>query len=227
MFGLLDTRFGARASRFQPDAGAPWSGRGLEEDRLTGFAVGTRLATMNGWRAVETIAVGDTVLTFDHGPQIVRAVTHGSSHEGQTVRPELRQPVMVPAGALGNAAPMLLLPEQSVMIESDVAEEMTGDPFVLLAAKSLIGLRGITRLDQAPELETVTLHFKADELIYADGGALVLAPAAVAGTATVDFMAEDWLPAPYTVVSGHDARVLVELLADEDARIAGEQVAFA
>ena len=38
----------------------------------------------------------------------------------------------VPAGALGNREDMTILPHQPVLIESDTAEEMTGDPLALI-----------------------------------------------------------------------------------------------
>lgn len=131
--------------------------------------------------------------------------------------PERTHPVAVPAGALGNHGPMLLLPEQNVMTESDAAEALTGDPFALLPAHELAGLRGIHRLDTPPAIEIVTLHFAADEIIYADGGALVLAAAAVPGSATVDFMSGA-MALPYTVLGGGAARRLVAALAEEDAQ---------
>jgi len=220
MFGLFNTNPDAHATRYLAEPGGAWTGtRDCGDDRLSGFIAGTRVATMTGWRPVETIAVGELVMTFDNGPQRVKAVTRGQVQLPEGMCPELAYPYLVPAGALGNSAPVLLLPEQDVMIESDAAEAMTGDPFAFVPAKALVGLRGIEQIDDLPPFEIITLHFASDEIVYAEGGALVLALAALPGEASTAFLEDGGLPAPYTTFTGVRARTLVAALAEQDARM--------
>ena len=188
----------------------------------TGFSAGTKLATNMGWRVVEAITVGDYVMTFDNDMQPVTAVTRGVffvANDGDPLHAGL---VHIPAGVLGNANAMELLPEQSVMIESDAAEELFGDPFTLLPAHALIGYRGITRAGSARPIEVITLHFDADQIVYSDGGGLVLCPAAVPGVVSVDFMSDNWAETPYPVLDKVRAEVLVEMLCCEDQKAMGQ-----
>lgn len=144
----------------------------------TGLVAGTRFATPNGWRAVEAIAAGDQVLTFDGGFQTVVAVNHGAVWSSISECPAEAQPMNLPAGALGNREAMQLLPEQTIMLESDVAEEAFGDPFVLVPARALEGFRGIERAYQRGEGHLVSLQFAEDQIVFANIGALFFCPGA-------------------------------------------------
>lgn len=206
------------ATRRQPDSGAAYvDAAGLCADvEMSGFTSGMRLATNLGWRPVEAITVGDHVLTFDHGMQPVVAVTRGVFFAAGDVCPDHARPIEVPAGALGNETAMLLLPEASVMIESDVAEELFGDPFTLVPARALVGWRGIARRAMPRPVEIITLHCAADQVVYADGGALVLCPTAVPGVATLDALDESWAPVIYPVLDRIRAEALIDFLAEAD-----------
>lgn len=167
-----------------------------------GIACGTRIATAIGWRPVEAIAAGDEVLTFDHGMQPVVRVERRVLWAGM-VTPRADWPLLVPAGVLGNRQDMVLLPGQSVLIESDLAEESFGDPFVLVPATALDGHRDITRMRPPVRVEVVTLHFARDEVVYANAGAMFLcgaqadllsAPEAAGGyTVLPDWLARDFI----------------------------------
>lgn len=137
-----------------------------------GIMAGTRIASAIGWRPVEALAEGDMVLTFDHGMQAVRAVRRRVVWAADST-PDL-WPLDVPPGALGNRNPMVLMPGQSVVIESDLAEDSFGDPFVLIPAEVLEGYRGIARLRPADRIEVVTLTFDRDEVVFANSGAMFL-----------------------------------------------------
>jgi hypothetical protein len=138
----------------------------------TGMIAGTKVATTNGWAGVETIREGQKVLTFDGGLQTVVAVTrHALIADNHTTD---SWPLYVPAGALGNREDMTILPHQPVMIESDLAEQMTGDPFAVIPSLALVGFRGITQLRPAEWVEVIQLHFAQDEIVFANIGALFL-----------------------------------------------------
>jgi len=175
--------------------------------RTSGLIAGTKVATNNGWAPIETIREGQQVLTFDGGLQTVIGVTrHTLMADNNTLE---SWPMFVPAGALGNREDMTILPHQSVMIESDTAEEMTGDPFALIPAAALEGLRGITQARPSEWVEVIQLHFAQDEIVFANIGALFLCRAQTN-------LLSDAGASGYDVLDLDSAEDLVECLMIED-----------
>jgi hypothetical protein len=143
--------------------------------RDIGLLAGALVANQSGWAAVETIRPGDLVLTFDHGMQPVL----------ETRNIQLRRPAMpggtsftmfFPKGAIGNRADVQVMPMQEVIFESDKAESLYGDPFVLMPALMLEGYNGICRQEIADEICVTVLVFAAEEIVHTNGGMLTLAP---------------------------------------------------
>ncbi|MEM6727145.1 MAG: Hint domain-containing protein, partial [Pseudomonadota bacterium] len=141
--------------------------------RRSGLLHATRVATEDGWRAVETLSVGDRVLTFDGGLQPIVAVSRVINWPDHATCPDHAAPLEVPAGVLGNRETISMLPNQLVLVESDYAEDLTGDPFVLLPVEALEGWRGIERVAPRAPHEVIVLHFAEDQVIFAGDGALV------------------------------------------------------
>lgn len=142
--------------------------------REDGLLPGTLVASANGWTAVEAVQPGDKVMTFDYGMQPVienRTLEIDLKHI-----PERKAFVMhIPRGALGNRVDMTLMPMQEVIIESDKAEQLYGDPFVLMPSLLLDGFEGISK---HPVSGTITLHmllFEGQQVVQTSGGALTLA----------------------------------------------------
>ncbi|MEM1101074.1 MAG: Hint domain-containing protein [Pseudomonadota bacterium] len=145
----------------------------LPINRRSGLLHSTRVATPGGWRVAESIALGDEVLTFDNGFQRVTGIERVLNWPDHASCPDHAAPFEVPAHALGNSERLLMLPNQLVLVESDLAEQMTGDPFALLTVEMLAGWKGISRVTpRAPHL-VIVLHFGQDEVIYAGDGALL------------------------------------------------------
>tara|TARA_B110000908_G_scaffold123492_1_gene144860 strand:+ start:19625 stop:19909 length:285 start_codon:yes stop_codon:yes gene_type:complete len=71
---------------------------------------------------------------------------------------------------------MTVLAGQGLMIESDAALDQHGDPYAVVPALSLVGVRGITRQAPRNQLKIVTLSFGVEQVIYAEGNVLVHAP---------------------------------------------------
>lgn len=174
--------------------------------RTSGMIAGTKVATGAGWAPVETIREGQQVLTFDGGLQTVVAVARHilMADQGRVAT----WPLSVPAGALGNRETMTILPHQSVLIESDTAEDLTGDPFALIPAAALDGFCGITRARPQDWVEVIQLHFAQDEIVFANVGALFLC------RAKADLMS-DAAPLSYDVLPMEQAEDLVDCLAVE------------
>ncbi len=220
MFGFKNRHLSVRIARGVAEPGFAGTGEettSIASYRTKGFVNGSRVATQLGWRPVEAVTVGDRVMTFDNGMQKVVAVTRNVHFASDDTMPEFASPIRVPVGAIGNDHPMTLLPCQCVMIESDAAEELTGDPFALVQARALVGFRGIERMTGQRPIEVVTLHFAADEVVFTDSGALVHAPADIPGTVNVDFIDHE-AETPYVAYTADEARKLIAAMAKEDAR---------
>ncbi|MFX0547044.1 Hint domain-containing protein [Roseovarius sp. S1116L3] len=143
-----------------------------------GLSASVCVAGTGGWLALGAVAPGDLVLTFDAGLQPVAEILREPAWAGRgPLLPSLWL-VEVPSRALGNREVMHLAADQLVLIESDVAEAVTGDPFALVTARSLDGVRGIHRVPPQPGDEIITLTFAAEQIVFAAGGAMLHCPAA-------------------------------------------------
>ncbi len=181
---------------------------------MTGMTKDTKVATNIGWRPVGSIAVGDQVLTFDGGLQVVKAVVRTPLWTGETALPPRFWPIEVPAGALGNSEIMHLLPRQGVIVESDAAEACFGDPFALIPAAALEGLRGIARAPLRDMGDVITLQFEEDAVVFAKSGALFFCNAA--GDFVVDLFDAPRSSA-YEMLNLAEAKVLTAMIAQEIA----------
>jgi hypothetical protein len=121
----------------------------------------TLIATPQGERAVETLAIGDVVLTHDGGEAPIRWI--GQSTISMTFADKLRaSPIRVTAGALGANVPvrdLLISPDHALLVEG-----------VLVQAGALVNGTTILRETNVPS-SFVYYHVElADHaLILADG----------------------------------------------------------
>lgn len=183
---------------------------------LSGILAGTRVASTRGWRAIEAISTNDRVLTFDAGLQPVTSVERVALWPGRGACPRALWPVEVPVGALGNRDLMYLAPDQSVLIESDTAEALLGDPFALIPARVLEGVRGMCRVPPPDGAEVVTLRFDAEQIVFANSGAMFHC---AAGGDLLGIAAKSGPSRPvYPVLPPDTAHALAEALIRSDAR---------
>jgi len=158
------------AARFAPPVAARKEPARLRED---GLLSGTQISTLEGWRGVETIAPGDVVVTFDHALQKVAQVHH-LTIDADRLPVEKRFLLEVPPGVLGNRSELSMLPAQEVLLETDLAEGLFGDPFTLVPMHMLEGMRGITRAPLAEPIALIMLTFAREQLVLAEGMTLAL-----------------------------------------------------
>jgi Hint domain len=127
------------------------------------FVRGTMILTDKGERAIETLAVGDIVMTVDHGPQPLRWIGKRKvAGWGNSV------PIRFQAGALGNVRDLIVSPQHRMLVSGWRAELMFGQPEVLVAAKHLVN--GDTIHEQPmPEVEYWHILLDRHELVMADG----------------------------------------------------------
>ncbi|MCB1388468.1 MAG: Hint domain-containing protein [Rhodobacteraceae bacterium] len=143
-----------------------------------GLIAGTLVATDLGWQPVEDLQAGDRIVTFDHGMRPLKAVRISTLHTAAGSAPSGVWPLSIPAGVLGNRTAMRVLPGQPLLIESDAAEVLYGDAFLMVPAGVLDGYKGIQRVAPEREVTVVTLEFEGDEVVYTNGTLLVQCAAA-------------------------------------------------
>lgn len=183
----------------------------------SGLVSGTRIATTMGWRAVEGLVEGDRVLTFDAGLQPILRVSRIRLWHGSDGCPSGLWPMRVPTGLLGNRTEMEVLPGQGVMVESDAAEELYGDPFALIPAQAIENKPGVERSQPREDLEVVVLQFDTEQVIFADTGALLFCPSTLDALLRADVATSNTPPA-YNLLSLKDARALIGIMGDDTER---------
>lgn len=127
------------------------------------FVAGTRIAVPGGTVRVEDLAVGDMVVTRDHGARPIRWI-------GKRTVPGVGSfaPIRLAPGALGEHDELLLSPQHRVLLEDWRAQFLFGEDEVLCPAHALVNDKTIRR---APCDEVTYVHFMCDEheIVYAEG----------------------------------------------------------
>lgn len=180
MIGSVNDHMRKRPAPTRPEAGSALPPSSFQ---MRGIPGGNTIATDKGWRPVDALAIGESVMTFDHGLQRLQAMTCVTDLVAHRYGSGRGQLINVPVGAIGNSEPLVLLPEQRISIDHH-AGAMEGaaqsdDPVELVPAKTLVGLHGIESFQALRPFDVFTLHFEVDELVYLEGGALTLAQAAL------------------------------------------------
>lgn len=153
------------------------------------FVAGTMIATLNGMRPVESLSVGDRVITRDHGAQPIRWA-------GQARRLGMGTdaPVEICAGAFGNHGRVLVSQQHRILIRSGMAQALFGDAEVLVKARDLVNGSSVRLLESETQVTYVHLLFDQHEILLAE-----------------DLPSESYLPGPETLAS-FDADTQGELL---------------
>ncbi|APX90639.1 hypothetical protein BV394_13690 [Brevirhabdus pacifica] len=136
----------------------------LAEVACVSFTRGTRITMRNGaQRPVEELAVGDEVLTRDHGPRPVRWIG------AQTVRAHSHfAPIVITKGALNNAEDLILSPDHRLFIYQRRDEIGLGQTEVLIKAKYLVNDETIYQREGG-FVDYFHLLFDEHEIIFAEG----------------------------------------------------------
>ncbi len=148
--------------------GATWDQRDIRA--ITCFTPGTGIATQSGLKAVETLEVGDRVLTRDCGFQPVRWV--GQRNVSCTKFPANPNslPVLIRADALGPGCPerdMIVSPRHRILTKDSKHLETTGETEALIEAGALVGQPGIMCV-VPHQLTYVHVLFDHHEVILSD-----------------------------------------------------------
>jgi len=127
------------------------------------FVAGTRIAVPGGTAAVETLGIGDLVVTRDHGPRPIR-------WSGQRTVPGVGAfaPIRIVAGALGDHGTLRVSPQHRILLDGWRAQVYLGEDEVLCPAHMLVDGDRICR---APCATVTYVHFMFDshEIVTAEG----------------------------------------------------------
>lgn len=151
-----------------------------------GLAADTPVDTPAGPRPASSLRAGDTVLTADAGPQVLR-------WSGRMVLPALGawRPVRLLAPYFGRRTDLIVLPHHRIALSGPQIEYMAGEEEVLVEARHLVNGPGAVWDDSAATRAWQGLLLDAHQLLLSDGcrveslfaGALARDPALVATTA--------------------------------------------
>ncbi len=142
------------------------------EDLFICFASGTRIVTPDGATRVEELQAGDIVRTVDDGPQPLRWIGHRQLDCSALSSAPNLIPIRIRAGALGPGIPshdLIVSPQHRVLVRSAIAHRMCGTSEVLLPAKKLLALPGVSRADELDEITYVHFLFDRHQLVISEG----------------------------------------------------------
>lgn len=128
------------------------------------FFAGTHLTLAGGRQApVETLKVGDMVLTRDHGPRPIRWI-------GQQTRRAAgaAAPIRITAGTLNTARDLLLSPHHRLFIWQRHDTLGAGRAEVLIRAELLVNGTTVLR-EEGGHLDCFQILFDSREIIFAEG----------------------------------------------------------
>lgn len=146
------------------------------------FAEGAPILTPDGYRPVESLEVGDRVITRDHGAQPIIWV---GAREVSGL--DKLAPIRFAPDAIGNTWAFRVSPNHRIMVKGAQAELFMGAPEVLVPAKHLVN---DTTIRPAP-CDAVTYHhflFEGHEIVDVAGA---LSESLHPGTEALDMMGEE------------------------------------
>ncbi len=141
------------------------------ENVIPCFTPGTMIATPRGEVPVESLRIGDKIITRDNGMQEIRWMGRRDlSWADLSAAPHLK-PILVRQGSLGNGLPerdMLVSPNHRLLVANDRTALYFDEHEVLVAAKHLAAGKGIHSVDVAG---TSYIHFMCDrhEVVLSNG----------------------------------------------------------
>jgi hypothetical protein len=144
----------------------------IDNARFVCFAAGTLIATPGGDRPVETLRPGDPVLTHDRGAQPLAWTGRRRLSPADLGANPALCPVRVAAGALGNGLPrrdLTVSPHHRMLVTGPAVQRLFSHPDILVPAKTLVGLPGITRLPPAGGADYVHILFDRHAIVLSEG----------------------------------------------------------
>ncbi|OUD08734.1 hypothetical protein BVC71_12460 [Marivivens niveibacter] len=137
-----------------------------EIENIICFTPGTRIVTPQGARPIETLKVGDLVVTRDHGLQPIRWIQQRTVPAVDRFAPIRIRPGVV----TGQERDLLVSPQHRMLFQGYRSELLFGDSEVLISAKHLIDDKLVTR-EEGGTVTYVHMLFDQHEIVFAEGAA--------------------------------------------------------
>ncbi|WP_239495867.1 Hint domain-containing protein [Yoonia maritima] len=135
------------------------------ENVIICFTAGTRIATPYGQRPIETLDIGDTVLTKGNGPRPIRWI-------GKRTVPAIGKlaPIRIKAGVFANTRDLLVSPQHRMIYDGWKTQINFNQDEVLIAAKHLVNDDTVVR-ETADEVTYIHIMFDQHEIVFAENAA--------------------------------------------------------
>jgi hypothetical protein len=128
------------------------------------FARGTRITMSDGqMRPIETLSIGDMVLTRDAGKQPIRHIGQATMRASGSFAP-----VVITKGALHNEADLVVRPDHRLFIYQREDQLGAGRPEILIKARHLVDHTTVLRR-RGGFVDYFQLIFDDHHIIYAEG----------------------------------------------------------
>lgn len=135
------------------------------------FTPGTRILTLRGEVAVESLQLGDKVVTRDNGAQEIRWIGEKNLSGKQAANQPHLHPILIRKGALGHNLPerdMMVSPNHRMLLANERTTLMFEEPEVLVAAKHLIDGKGVQKIASV-NITYIHMMFDQHEVVLSDG----------------------------------------------------------
>lgn len=136
------------------------------------FADGTFLLTPDGPRAIETLQVGDEIVTSDHGAREITWVFAKTWTATEVAQAPNLAAVYIHKGALGPGLPshdLRLSQQHRVLVQGAIARRMFGEAEVLIPAKALLPLPGVHLDSSRKPVTYYHIMLQNHEIVFANG----------------------------------------------------------
>ncbi|RBW52366.1 Hint domain-containing protein [Ruegeria sp. A3M17] len=136
------------------------------------FTAGTLILAEKGNQKIETLSVGDKVMTVDRGPQPIRWVESSALSPDRLRDNPAMRPVRIKAGSLGTGQPerdLLVSQQHRILVSGPKVELLFGAPDALVAAKHLCSWPGIAIDTSDDPVEYFHILLDNHEILTAEG----------------------------------------------------------
>lgn len=142
------------------------------DDAVLCFDSNVMIETPSGKRKAGELTVGDLINTMDHGYQPIRWI-HKTAVAESSIRanPNIR-PIRISKDALGEGYPkrdLIVSPQHRIMLQSKICARMFDHAEVLVSAKSLLPVDGVTQVDEPVPFTYIHMLFENHEIVFANG----------------------------------------------------------
>lgn len=136
------------------------------------FTQGTLFATPQGPRRIEDLRPGDLLMTRDNGMQPVRWIWARRRKRADMLKNPALWPVLIRRGALGNGLPnrdLRVSRQHRILVQSKIAWRMFGKMEVLVPAKDLLELEGISLVTRLRDITYFHILLEEHQILLAEG----------------------------------------------------------